>query len=51
MRAISLILQVMETLLNTEKGQIKLVDINNIIRIEENDTISLDDKLYTSCDK
>ena len=38
-------------ILITAKGEIKLVDINNIIRIEENDTISLDDKLYPSCDK
>jgi len=35
----------------TPKGQIKLVDINNIIKIAEGDTILLDDKQYPSCDK
>lgn len=35
----------------TPEGDIKLVDINNIITIEENDTIFLDDKHYPSCDK
>lgn len=35
----------------THEGEIKLVDINNIITIEKNDTIFLDDKHYPSCDK
>ncbi len=35
----------------TSTGKIKLVDINNIIKIEKNDTILLDDKHYPSCDK
>lgn len=38
-------------LLLKPNGEIKLVDINNIIKIEENDTIFLDDKHYPSCDK
>ncbi len=35
----------------TPQGAIRLVDINNIIRIEKKDTIFLDDKQYPSCDK
>ena len=38
-------------LILTPGGGIKLVDINNIIRIHQNDTIPLDDKNYPSCDK
>ncbi len=38
-------------LILTTGGGIKLVDINNIIRIDQNDTILLDDKSYPSCDK
>lgn len=35
----------------TASGKLKLVDINNIIRINQNNSIILDDKLYPSCDK
>ncbi len=33
------------------EGGIKLVDINNIIKVHHTDTIYLDDKNYPSCDK
>ncbi len=35
----------------TDKGKIKLVDINNIVKVSMDDTILLDDKGYPSCDK
>ena len=38
-------------LIMTPGGGIKLVDINNIIRVVQNDTIALDDKNYPACDK
>lgn len=38
-------------LIMTGSGQVKLVDINNIIKVSEDDTILLDDKGYPSCDK
>jgi len=38
-------------LILTEKGKIKLVDINNIVKVSMDDTILLDDKGYPSCDK
>lgn len=38
-------------LIMTRYGGIKLVDINNILRVTENGTILLDDKGYPSCDK
>ena len=38
-------------LLLTPQGDLKLVDINNIIPVNCKDTISLDDKNYPSCDK
>lgn len=38
-------------LILTNTGQIKLVDINNIIQVSVDDTILLDDKGYPSCDK
>lgn len=38
-------------LIMTGSGQIKLVDINNIIKVSTDETISLDDKAYPSCDK
>ena len=38
-------------LIITAGGGIKLVDINNIIKIHLNDIIFLDDKNYPSCDK
>lgn len=38
-------------LLLTPTGNIKLVDINNIISVSKDDTILLDDKSYPSCDK
>ena len=37
-------------LILTPGGDLKLVDINNIVEIKLNDTISLDDKGYPSCD-
>jgi len=38
-------------LILTPDGGIKLVDINNIIRVHMDDNILLDDKNYPSCDK
>jgi len=38
-------------LILTDSGQIKLVDINNIVEVSQDDTILLDDKGYPSCDK
>jgi len=38
-------------LILTDAGHIKLVDINNIVKVSKNDTILLDDKGYPSCDK
>ena len=38
-------------LILTGAGDIKLVDINNIIQVSMDDTILLDDKGYPSCDK
>jgi hypothetical protein len=38
-------------LILTDTGHVKLVDINNIVKISRDDTISLDDKGYPSCDK
>jgi hypothetical protein len=38
-------------LILTRAGQIKLVDINNIIKVSMDDTILLDDKGYPSADK
>jgi hypothetical protein len=38
-------------LLLTNRGELKLVDINNIIPVNCNDKILLDDKNYPSCDK
>jgi len=38
-------------LILTGAGDIKLVDINNIIQVSLDDTIPLDDKGYPSCDK
>lgn len=38
-------------LLLTSQGELKLVDINNIIPVNCNDKIFLDDKNYPSCDK
>lgn len=37
-------------LILTPEGDLKLVDINNIVEIKLNDTIPLDDKGYPSCD-
>lgn len=37
-------------LILTPEGDLKLVDINNIVEIKFNDTILLDDKGYPSCD-
>ena len=37
-------------LILTPQGDLKLVDINNIVEIKLNDTILLDDKGYPSCD-
>ncbi|TKB06769.1 hypothetical protein [Desulforhopalus sp. IMCC35007] len=38
-------------LILTSSGDVKLVDINNIIQVSKDDTILLDDKGYPSCDK
>jgi hypothetical protein len=38
-------------LILTSTGDIKLVDINNILQVSKDDTILLDDKGYPSCDK
>jgi hypothetical protein len=38
-------------LILTKSGKIKLVDINNILRIDRYDTILIDDKGYPACDK
>jgi hypothetical protein len=38
-------------LILTKTGQIKLVDINNILRLDRYDTVLIDDKGYPSCDK
>jgi hypothetical protein len=38
-------------LILTKTGKVKLVDINNILRLDRFDTILLDDKGYPSCDK
>jgi len=38
-------------LILTSGGNIKLVDINNIIKVANDDAIPLDDKGYPSCDK
>lgn len=38
-------------LLVTPRGDLKLVDINNIIKVHYNDMILLDDKKYPACDK
>lgn len=38
-------------LILTGSGDVKLVDINNIIQVSMDDTIRLDDKGYPSCDK
>lgn len=38
-------------LLVTARGDLKLVDINNIIKVHYNDMIFLDDKKYPACDK
>jgi len=38
-------------LLITARGNLKLVDINNIIEVHYNDMIFLDDKKYPACDK
>ena len=38
-------------LLITARGDLKLVDINNIIEVHYNDIIFLDDKKYPACDK
>ncbi len=38
-------------LILTAAGDVKLVDINNIIQVSMDDTILLDDKGYPSCDK
>jgi hypothetical protein len=38
-------------LILTKTGKIKLVDINNILRIDRSDTILIDDKGYPACDK
>ncbi|MEJ2641137.1 MAG: hypothetical protein P8010_16340 [Desulfosarcinaceae bacterium] len=38
-------------LILTKAGKIKLVDINNILRIDRYDTILIDDKGYPACDK
>ena len=38
-------------LIMTRSGQMKLVDINNIIKVSKDDVILLDDKGYPSCDK
>ena len=38
-------------LILTGSGDVKLVDINNIIQVSMDDTILLDDKGYPSCDK
>ena len=37
-------------LIVTRDGQVKLVDINNIVRIDADDIIRIDDKGYPSCD-
>ncbi len=37
-------------LILTRAGDLKLVDINNIVEIKLNDTILLDDRGYPSCD-
>ncbi len=37
-------------LILTHEGNIKLVDINNIVKIKFNDSIPIDDKGYPSCD-
>jgi len=38
-------------LIITATGAVKLVDINNIVKVSRDDTIPLDDKGYPSCDK
>ena len=38
-------------LIMTRTGDVKLVDINNIIQVSRDDNILLDDKGYPSCDK
>ncbi len=38
-------------LILNDTGHIKLVDINNIVKVSKDDTIFLDDKGYPSCDK
>jgi hypothetical protein len=38
-------------LILTDTGHVKLVDINNIVKVSKDDTIFLDDKGYPSCDK
>ena len=38
-------------LILTSTGDVKLVDINNILQVSKGDTILLDDKGYPSCDK
>ncbi|WP_139795803.1 hypothetical protein [Desulfocicer vacuolatum] len=38
-------------LIITARGELKLVDINNIIKVHYNEKIFLDDKKYPSCDK
>ena len=37
-------------LILTRAGNLKLLDINNIVEIKLNDTIPLDDRGYPSCD-
>jgi len=38
-------------LILTSTGKIKLVDINNVVKVSRDDTVLLDDKGYPSCDK